>query len=65
MIILTGLWKVKMKDGRTMLTGRINNVDVIILPTKEKKSDKHPDFNLCLAPKQNDKKTDADDDLPF
>lgn len=67
MIVLTGLWKHTDKHGKTYLRGKINNVDVLILPAS-KKSDKSPDYNLCIAPPMAGSeggKKDKDDNVPF
>ena len=51
---LTGLWKNKMKNGDTFLTGKLNSqAGFIILPNSFKKQEKDPDYYLYL--RQNEK----------
>jgi hypothetical protein len=56
MIKLTGLWREKDKDGRSYLTGSLNQISkLLILPnTYKKDGDTSPDYFLYLT--QNEKK---------
>lgn len=59
MIKLTGLWKAKDKNGKSLLTGMLNPISkLLILPNSYKKEgDNSPDYFLYLA--QNEKKSEA------
>jgi uncharacterized protein (DUF736 family) len=52
---LTGLWKNKGKDGRTFLSGKLNDLSsFLVFPNDRKQEgDKGPDFFLYL--KQNER----------
>ena len=49
---LTGLWKNTSKDGKTYLSGSLGAVRVLVFPNEYKKTEKDPDFNLLLSPKE-------------
>ena len=51
MVKLTGLWK-NTKDGKTYLSGSLGTARVLVFPNDHKKTEKDPDFNLVLAPKE-------------
>jgi uncharacterized protein (DUF736 family) len=80
MINLTGLWKHTSKNGTEYLSGRIGGAKVMIFPVKDKKSDKSPDYTLCLtefekredgastppaSKPMNSEPTFTEDDIPF
>jgi hypothetical protein len=70
MIRLCGLWKNKSEKSGTYLSGRLgNNAKVLVFQNKHKKTDKDPDYVLCIAPFVTDgqQKEPArnDDDIPF
>lgn len=48
---VTGLWKSKLRNGGTMLSGTVSpGLRLVILPVKERKSDKHPEYTAFFAP---------------
>lgn len=60
MLRIGGLWKHKNKEGQTILTGKGEFIpglesEFVIFPVKAKKSDKSPDYDLCVR-KLGDKK---------
>ncbi len=52
MIQVMGLWKSQTKDGKTYLSGSIGNIRVLVFPVTEKRSERGPDFNVCIAAKE-------------
>ena len=57
---LTGLWKKKTKDGnQTFLSGSLGRFSVLVMPNKNKTEDKHPDYNLFLAPSRRSQEDDG------
>lgn len=51
-IKLMGLWKNVSKEGKTFLSGSIGQARVLVFPNEYKKTEKDPDFNLVLSPKE-------------
>jgi len=81
---VTGLWKSKTKGGQHMLSGKINDramepiervtngSRIIILENKFKETERHPDYNLFIAPPDDEQqqqqpqpKKDDFGDVPF
>jgi len=70
-----GLWKGEDKNGKTMLSGSMGGVRVLVLLNKFKEKDNHPDYQLFFAKKERKEdgperpdflKEDADEkDSPF
>lgn len=71
MLSVCGLWSNQTKDGREYMSGSIGNVKVLIFRNQNKKGERSPDWNLCLAPKPRDGEQgggagpDMSDDMPF
>lgn len=78
LIKLTGLWEKTDKNGNPVFMGNLGSSRVVILHNNYKKEDKHPDYNLFIAARDDDKKNEAkpkvevdlsteylDDDIPF
>lgn len=67
MIQITGLWLNKSRNGETYMKGRINGVDVLIFKNKHKTDEKHPDYQLYIAPRQNrtESVNSIDEESPF
>lgn len=67
-----GLWKNKSKSGKTYLSGTIGNIKIMVFPVDEKRSEKSPDYSLCIAPVERDangggsrrRDEDDEDDAP-
>lgn len=49
MIDLLALWKKEGKNG-PYLSGKLGNNTVMVFPNKNKKTDKHPDYRVVIAP---------------
>ena len=49
LIEFCGLWQKTDKNGRTFYTGKIRNMDVLVLPNGNKLEEKHPDFIIHFA----------------
>lgn len=58
---LTGIWLNKDKNGKVYMSGNLGGARVVILKNNFKEEDKHPDYNLYVAPFQ--KKAEEDDIL--
>ena len=56
MIKITGLWKGKDKNGKTYFSGTMGGAKVLIFANNYKEEDKHPDYIMYFAQKE-DKKT--------
>lgn len=52
LINVCGLWKNESKSGSTYLSGSLGGVQVLVFPVKEKRSDRSPDYTLCIAEKK-------------
>lgn len=51
LISLGGLCINEKKDKTKYMSGNLNSrVKILIFPNKNKKTDKHPDYNMFLAP---------------
>ena len=55
MIKITGLWKGKDKNGSTFMSGTMGGVKVLIFANKYKEEDKHPDYIMYFAQKEDKK----------
>lgn len=70
-IYIGGLWKNVGKDsGKTYLSGKLGFATLMIFPVKEKKGEKHPDYNMYVMPKrekepEQEKENEMDDQIPF
>lgn len=69
LIPLGGLWLNTSRDGKTkFMSGNVNSrVKVLIFKNKNKKTDKHPDYNMFLAPIEKppeERQPDADSHPP-
>lgn len=49
MIRLTGLWKSETKEGKTMLKGKLNKLNILILPNTNKNNDSQPDYSVYIS----------------
>jgi len=57
LIHLTGLWKKTTRDGKTFLTGNLNDgATVLIFANDRKEKDNHPDYRLYLAPREREER---------
>lgn len=57
LIQLTGLWAKKDKKGRTFLSGRLGNADIVIFRNDYKKEgSKEPDYRIYLSEHEFEKK---------
>ena len=78
LITLGGLWINTTKSGKKYMSGNLTpTVKLMIFKVENKKTDKHPDYTMCLAPvkKQDQNESappepeappmDDGDDLPF
>ena len=54
LVKVCGLWSKDTPAGQ-MLSGNLGQVRVVILPNKYKKEETHPDYNLFIAPKDDDR----------
>ena len=52
MIQLTGLWLNQSKSGEKYFSGNLGGAKVLIFKNKHKTEEKHPDYQLYIAPKQ-------------
>ena len=60
MLNIMGLWTSTPKNGgKNYLRGVIGKVQVLIFENENKKSEKHPDYNLCISLKKK-----PDDKIP-
>lgn len=67
MIKLSGLW-LNEKNGQKYFSGNLGDAKVLIFKNKYKTDEKHPDFNLYLAPKppkQQEAKQEKTDEYAF
>ena len=62
---LTGLWKHVAKDGKTYYSGSLGAANLLVFANTFKKTEKDPDLNLFVAPKeQKDKPVTIEADDP-
>lgn len=54
MINLTGLWAGESKSGKKYMKGSLGMAQVFIFKNDKKRSDKSPDYFLCIAEKPRD-----------
>ncbi len=52
MVNVCGLWLNESKNGEKYFSGSLGNMNVLIFKVKEKKSEKSPDYTLCIAPRE-------------
>lgn len=51
LITLGGLWINTTKSGKKYMSGNLTpTVKIMIFKVDDKKTDKHPDYTMCLAP---------------
>ena len=43
------LWLKKSAKGTPYMSGKINDLQVVVFKNKDKKSDKHPDYRVLLS----------------
>lgn len=48
MVKLGGLWLKEGKNGKFM-SGKLGSANIMIFPNKNKKTDKHPDYEIVVA----------------
>lgn len=46
---LTGLWLKEDKNGNKIMTGKMNNLNILIMKNKYKEEDKHPDYKMFIG----------------
>jgi uncharacterized protein (DUF736 family) len=51
-ITLCALWENTSKSGNRYLSGKLNNMKIMMFPNKNKKSDKHPDWTIVVPRSQ-------------
>jgi uncharacterized protein (DUF736 family) len=51
MVEIGGLWENETRDGETYYSGSLGQAKLLVFRNKNKKSSKHPDFNIFVAPK--------------
>lgn len=73
MIKVCGLWLNESKNGK-YFSGTLGGIKILIFKNQYKKEDKHPDYNLFFAPKEDkrgggssggDNSNSGSDDVPF
>jgi hypothetical protein len=68
---VTGLWENKTKKNATYLSGSLGFARLVILPNEKKERSNQPDYNLFVAPKQENRNSYDDnppppeEDVPF
>ena len=63
MIHVCGLWLGKTRKGENMMSGSMGNIRILIFKVREKRSEKSPDYNLCVVQNEpKEKKTDGEGD---
>ncbi len=77
MIKVSALWKQKTKAGEDFLNGKLGDAKLLIFKNKHKKSEKHPDYIVYLAPYEKKEENtgrlnesaanppQSDEDIPF
>jgi len=69
MIMLTGLWLKKSKNGVTYMSGNMGSNRVLMYKNTKKTKDNSPDYFLYLAPPQPKERgaesAESDNDDPF
>lgn len=66
---LTGLWKGKTKQGKTILSGPVNAVSrLLVLPNDYKRGERDPDYFVFLVPQKTKERSapptpEGEDDL--
>lgn len=70
MLQISALWK-KEKNGKTYLSGKLGNSNLLVFPNSYKEEDKHPDYLVYVAEAkrkdQQDNKGEgpSPDEIPF
>jgi len=65
LINVCGLWKNESRNGSTYLSGSLGGVQILVFPVKEKRSDKSPDYMLCISEKKREEKQEKSGGTPF
>lgn len=65
MVNVCGLWKNESRNGSTYLSGSLGGLQILVFPVKEKRSDKSPDYTLCIAEKKREEKQEKSGGTPF
>jgi hypothetical protein len=74
MLRLCGLWKSTSKRGGAYLSGRLGSAKMMLFKNSQKRTDKDPDYFVCLVPWEFQQQGQAsgaqnaqrdDDDVPF
>lgn len=52
LINVCGLWKHQTNQGEEYYSGTLGGAKILIFKNRHKQEERHPDFNMCMAPKQ-------------
>ena len=67
-IRLGGLWLNTSKSGIKYMSGSFGFAQILVFKNDNKQKDNDPDYTICIAEKpqkENGRKQDDDDDVPF
>lgn len=51
MLTLCGLWKHTSKTGKKYMSGTLGGLNILLFKNEKKRTDKSPDYSICVAPK--------------